>query len=632
MEVVVPVAATGAFQVAWLMIAIPCCVAMVLLLGGRATDAWGHWLGVCGAVASFLVAIVVFFQMLGAEVADRAVRVPIFDWVDVGTLHLRADLLVDQLAILFALLVTGVGSLIFVYSVGYMAHDPNRRRFFAYLNLFIAAMLTLVLADNYALLFVGWGGVGLASYLLIGFWQRRRSAALAAKKAFVVNRIGDLGLLLAMFTLLAHFGTLNFAEVNAHAEQLPQGWATAVGLFLLLAACGKSAQVPLQCWLLDAMEGPTPVSALIHAATMVTAGVYLVVRSHHLYALSEAASLAVCIVGAVTLIAGAWVGSTKDDIKKVLAGSTMSQIGYMMLAAGIGPAGGAFAIFHLFTHGFFKANMFLGAGSVMHAMSDDTDMRHFGGLRRALPWTFVTFGIGYLAIIGIPPLAGFYSKDHIVVAAYERGPVFGVIAMVGALITAFYMTRLMMLTFFGKQRWAADAHPHESPWVMVVPLVVLAAGSAVLGMLLNTAIQHWLAPPTGGHPHDSGLLEVPWQGWLTLVLVVVGVAIGAFAYRGEISYEQPPTRNPLLYIGRNDLLADKFNDAVFVRGGGALVSGVQQVDDLLIDGGVRSAAEMTAGLGGILARLQSGYIRNYGLAMVCGVVLVCTVTVLGRLG
>ncbi len=588
LEIVNPVEATGLFQSAWLMIAIPLVVAAILLLAGKASNAWGHWLGVLGAIGSFLVAVALFIQMLGAPVAERAVHVPMFGWIQTGAVDLKAALLVDQLSILFALLVTGVGSLIFIYSVGYMAHDPNRRRFFAFLNIFIAAMLTLVLADGYALLFVGWEGVGLASYLLIGFWQERRSAALAAKKAFIVNRIGDLGLLAALFTMVALFGSANFNDVNKAVADANPTWITAIGFFLLLAACGKSAQVPLQSWLLDAMEGPTPVSALIHAATMVTAGVYLVVRSHSIYELTAAASLAVCIVGVVTLLAGAWVGSTKDDIKKVLAGSTMSQIGYMMLAAGLGPVGGAFAIFHLFTHGFFKANMFLGAGSVMHAMNDDTDMRHFGGLRKVLPYTFWTFACGYLAIIGIPPLSGFYSKDHIIVAAWEKGIAFGVLAMIGAAITAFYMTRLMMMTFMGKKRWAEGVHPHESPAVMVGPLVVLAIGSVFLGALLNNAIQHWLAPPTGHHPHDAALWAIPWRGWATLFLVLAGVAVAWLVYRDEISFEQPKTKNPIIYIGRNDLLADQFNDAVFVRGGGKLVSAVQTVDDMLVDGGVRS--------------------------------------------
>ncbi len=631
LEIVIPVEATGLFSYSWLMIAIPMLVSAILLLGGKATDSWGHWLGVLGVLGSLAVALALWITMLGLPVAERAVHVSGFDWVSVGNLNLQAGLLVDQLSILFALLVTGVGSLIFIYSVGYMAHDPNRRLFFAFLNLFIVAMLVLVLADNYLLLFLGWEGVGLASYLLIGFWQGRHSAALAAKKAFVVNRVGDLGLLTAMFTMVGLFGSVNFTDVNQAVGSASTTWLTALGLFLLLAACGKSAQVPLQSWLLDAMEGPTPVSALIHAATMVTAGVYLVVRSHSIYELTAAASLAVCIVGVVTLLAGAWIGSTKDDIKKVLAGSTMSQIGYMMLAAGIGPAGGAFAIFHLFTHGFFKANLFLGAGSVMHAMNDDTDMRHFGALRKVMPWTFVTFGISYLAIIGIPPLAGFYSKDHIVVAAWEQGWYFGLLATLGAGITAFYMTRLMMMTFFGKKRWAEGVHPHESPKILLFPLIVLSIGAIVLGVVLNNAIQYWLAPPTGGHPHSAAWWDIPWQGWVTLLVVLVGVGIGYLMYRGEISYEQPHTINPIVYIGRNDLLADQFNDVVFVRGGGAAAAAVATLDDVIVDGSVRSAGSLAKGIGGALSKLESGYARSYGLTMVIGAIAVGVVLILGRL-
>ena len=331
---------------------------------------------------------------------------PLYDWISIGAWNIGAGLLVDQLSVLFVLLITGVGGLIHIYSIGYMAHDERRRRFFAFLNLFIAAMLLLVLADNYLVLFVGWEGVGLASYLLIGFWQHKPTAATAAKKAFVVNRVGDMGMSLAVMLMLWAFGSSAFVDVNEGMASASSTVALLLGLLLLLGACGKSAQVPLQSWLLDAMEGPTPVSALIHAATMVTAGVYLIVRSNAIFVQSEAASTAVVIVGTVTLLFGAWIGCAKDDIKKALAGSTMSQIGYMMLAAGIGPAGYAYAIFHLLTHGFFKANLFLGAGSVMHAMDDDVDMRHYGGLARILPITCATFAAGYLAIIGFPFFAG----------------------------------------------------------------------------------------------------------------------------------------------------------------------------------------------------------------------------------
>ena len=354
----------------------------------------------------------------------------------VGELHVDFGLQLDQLSMCFVLLITGVGSLIHIYSVGYMAEDPDRRRFFAYLNLFLSAMLLLVLADNYLGLYVGWEGVGLASYLLIGFWQHKPSAATAAKKAFVVNRVGDIGLAVALMVMFAYIGSISFEGVFAAAPELGEGTLNAIGLLLLLAACGKSAQVPLQSWLGDAMEGPTPVSALIHAATMVTAGVYLIVRSGPVFDLAPGAQLGVVIVGAVTLLFGAIIGCAKDDIKKALAASTMSQIGYMVLAAGLGPAGYAVAIMHLLTHGFFKAGLFLGAGSVMHAMDDEVNMRHYGGLRKLLPITFATFGLGYLAIIGVPPLAGFFSKDGIIEAALGAGGAKGIILGGAAILGA----------------------------------------------------------------------------------------------------------------------------------------------------------------------------------------------------
>src|SRR3954451_18007518 len=393
MESVTPVLGTGFFTLAWLLVAVPAASAAVLLFVGRAGDRWGHYLGTVAPIVSFVIGVVYFASLLGRDEAQRAVSVPLYDWISSGSWNIRAGFLIAQLSIVFVLLITGVGSLIHVYSIGYMAHDPRRRRFFGFLNLFVASMLLLVLADNYLVLFVGWEGVGLASYLLIGFWQERPSAATAAKKAFVVNRVGDLGMSLAIMLMLAAFGSSAFVDVNAAVGSLSVPLATVLGLLLLLGACGKSAQVPLQSWLLDAMEGPTPVSALIHAATMVTAGVYLIVRSHAILIHAPVASEVVVIVGTVTLLFGAWIGCAKDDIKKVLAGSSMSQIGYMVLAAWSGPAGYAFAICHLLTHGFFKANMFHGAGSVMHAMDDDVNMRKYGALRGVMVITFATFGL-----------------------------------------------------------------------------------------------------------------------------------------------------------------------------------------------------------------------------------------------
>src|ERR1700742_5110332 len=497
-------AATGVLRASWLLLAFPVFGAAVLVIGGRFTDKWGHLLGVLMSLASFVYGVIAFFTLLGYN-GNRSRDLHMSSWIPVNGFQANIGILLDPLSICFVLLITGVGSLILIYSVGYMAHDPERRRFFGYLNLFIAAMLLLVLSDNYLALYAGWEGVGLASYLLIGFWQFKSSAAVAAKKAFIANRVGDVGLSLAIMLMFAEFGTFNFTGVFDSVKSGGTGITTALGLLLLLAACGKSAQVPLQSWLLDAMEGPTPVSALIHAATMVTAGVYLIVRSNPIFNLSGPAQLAVTVVGAVTLLFGAIIGCAKDDIKKALAGSTMSQIGYMTLAAGLGPAGYVFAIAHLLAHGVFKAGLFLGAGSVMHGLDEEVNMRRYGALRKFLPISFVTFGLGYLAIIGVPPFSGFFTKDGIVDAAWEKGGTSGHIlaacAIVGAAVTAFYMTRVMLMTWFGTARWKEEGvlggagahpahtepvvpHPHESPLLMTIPMILLAVGSVAAGWFL----------------------------------------------------------------------------------------------------------------------------------------------------
>ncbi|MFL6064019.1 MAG: NADH-quinone oxidoreductase subunit L [Friedmanniella sp.] len=637
LELVNPVVAGGLFSYAWLLIAIPAASAAVLLLVGRLGDAWGHLLGTVAPLVSFVLGLVLFVQLLGRGEAERAVSVPLYTWIASGGWNIGVGLLFDQLSAVFVLLITGVGGLIHVYSIGYMAHDEQRRRFFGYLNLFVAAMLLLVLADNYLVLFVGWEGVGLASYLLIGFWQYRPSAATAAKKAFVVNRVGDMGMSIAIMFMLYLFGSSAFVDVDAGAPLMPPVVATVLGLLLLFAACGKSAQVPLQSWLLDAMEGPTPVSALIHAATMVTAGVYLITRSHAIFAESSAASTAVVVVGTVTLLFGAWIGCAKDDIKKVLAGSTMSQIGYMMLAAGIGPAGYAFAIFHLLTHGFFKANMFLGAGSVMHGMEDDVNMRHYGGLARLMPITFVTFAMGYLAIIGFPFFAGYYSKDHIIEAAFERNLLVGVLALVGAGITAFYMTRLMMMTFLGAKRWQKGVHPHESPLVMTIPLIVLAAASVFGGLVLNNWIEGWLDPAVGGNHaagEQPGLLHFSLVGVLTLVVVAAGVAVGValFGPRRSIPTEQPASRSPFTLAGRRDLYGDAVNEAVFMRPGQRFTAGLVRFDRSGVDGVVSGTATAIADSSSRLRRVQNGFVRSYALTMMAGAAVVGAVLVLGRLG
>ncbi len=628
----VTIAATGVFSLSWLMIALPAVVAALLLVSGKFFDRTGHWLAVAAVASSFVLAAWMFVDMLIADPEHRAVSVPLFTWIQSGPWTVSAGLQIDQLSILFALLITGVGSLIHLYSVGYMAHDERRRRFFAFLNLFIAAMLILVLADNYLVLFVGWEGVGLASYLLIGFWQHKPSAAAAAKKAFVMNRVGDLGLTMAVMSMLALFGSSSFDAVNAGAGKLSPGWATAIGLFLLLAACGKSAQVPLQDWLLDAMEGPTPVSALIHAATMVTAGVYLVVRSHEVFEMSAIASTAVVIVGTVTLLFGAWIGTSKDDIKKVLAGSTMSQIGYMMLAAGIGPAGYAFAIFHLLTHGFFKANMFLGAGSVMHAMDDDVDMRHYGALAKMMRVTFLTFAMGYLAIIGFPFFAGYFSKDHIIEAAFNHNVWIGSAALIGAGITAFYMTRLMLMTFYGEERWREGVHPHESPKVMTIPLIVLAIFSVVGGALMNNWIQDWLEPATGGHVEEISLMPT-LIGWLTLVVVALGVTVAWFVFGAKkVPDVAPVSHNFFTVMGRNDLYGETVNDVLVVQPTMIASRGVVVADHKILDGGANGLATAFSGLSGQIRKLQNGQVRTYALTMALGVVLVGVVMILSQLG
>ncbi|MCB1263248.1 MAG: NADH-quinone oxidoreductase subunit L, partial [Mycobacterium sp.] len=555
----------------WLTIALPLAGATVLLLGGRATNVWGHLLACAMVIASFVCGAALFAHLLGLPAADRVVHETLFSWVPVGVLRVDFGLQFDALSACFVLLITGVGALIHVYSIGYMAHDPDRRRFFAYLNLFVAAMLLLVLADNYLGLYAGWEGVGLASYLLIGFWSAKPSAATAAKKAFVVNRVGDMGLAIALMVMVATVGSVGFAPVFDAAPRMSEGALTAIGLLLLLGACGKSAQVPLQSWLGDAMEGPTPVSALIHAATMVTAGVYLIVRSGPVFNLAPAAQTAVVIVGAVTLLFGAIIGCAKDDIKKALAASTMSQIGYMVLAAGLGPAGYAVAILHLLTHGFFKAGLFLGAGSVMHAMSDETDMRRYGELRAVLPITFVTFGLGYLAIIGVPPFAGFFSKDAIIEAAFNAGGLRGVLlggaTLLGAAITAYYMTRVMLLTFFGTARWTAkiaDKYPHESPPVMTAPMIVLAIGSVGAGavLALGHTLARWLEPVVGTHEAHHAV-----PAWVTTVAALTAVAVGVgIAYRQYANRRVPQTApqdvSALTVAARRDLYGDAVNEAV----------------------------------------------------------------------
>jgi NADH-quinone oxidoreductase subunit L len=624
--------AEGVFSLLWVLIALPAVGALILLLGGRRTNTWGPYLGILTVVGSAVIAIVMLLAMMAEPAEQRTVIQNVYDWVFVGSFQVSFALQLDQLSIVFVLLITLVGSLIFIYSLGYMAHDPDRRKFFAYLNLFVAAMLLLVLANNYLLLYVGWEGVGLASYLLIGFWQRKPTAAAAAKKAFVINRVGDVGLSVAIMLIFITFGSVTFQDVFGQVGEASEGTLTAIGLLLLLAAAGKSAQFPLQAWLLDAMEGPTPVSALIHAATMVTAGVYLIARSNAIYNAATWAATAVVVVGLITIFMGAIIGSAKDDIKKSLAGSTMSQIGYMVFAAGLGPIGYVFAIFHLLTHGVFKAGLFLGAGSVMHGMNDGVNMRRYGALKGVMVVTFITFMAGYLAIIGIPPFSGFWSKDEIIHAAFERNWVIGAAAILAAGITGFYMTRMIAMTFFGKKRWEDDAHPHESPAVMTIPLVILALGSTFLGMALLFwgDIEKWLEPVVG---YES--VPTPLPTWVyivvTLVVVIIGAIIGWVMYaRKEVPIEAPHG-SVLTRAARQDLYGDAVNDVLVVQPTYRTAGALTTFDNKAVDGFVNWTATFVGDLSKRLRRSQTGFARSYALSMVGGAIVLLVALILVRL-
>ena len=630
----------GLAHLTWLLVALPAASAAVLFLGGRRTNAWGHLLGCAAPIASFVLGVALFFDLTGKQTYDRQIDQHLFSWVPVTGFKADVGMLLDPLSLVFVLLITGVGSLIHIYSIGYMEHDPDRRRFFAELNLFVAAMLLLVLADNYLLLYVGWEGVGLASYLLIGFWSYKPSAAVAAKKAFLVNRVGDTGLSLAIMMMFTTFGTFSFAGVFGGAHGAHNGTVTAIGLLLLLGACGKSAQAPLQSWLLDAMEGPTPVSALIHAATMVTAGVYLIARSHPIYDVSVDARTAVEIVGAVTLVMGAIIGCAYDDIKKVLAASTMSQIGYMMLAVGLGPTAYAIGIMHLLTHGFFKANMFLGAGSVMHGMNDEVNMRRYGGLRKVMPVTFWTFAAGYLAIIGFPLTSGFFSKDKIIEAALDKGGaegwILGLVALAGAGLTAFYMSRLMIMTFFGNRRWSKDAHPHESPSVMTGPMAVLALGSLVVGglLVLGASLQHFLTPSVGKSVEEGAHTMAPLVlTALTLLVIAGGVAAAWWlVYRKPVPVEQPLNVTPMTWAARRSLYGDALNESLFMRPGAYLTRALVFFDGRGVDGAVNGLAALVGGTSGRVRRAQTGFARSYALSMLIGALLVSAALFVVRAG
>jgi NADH-quinone oxidoreductase subunit L len=610
----------------WLLIAIPAASAAILLVAGKRADKWGHILGVASVGASFVLGVVYFFALRGLS-GSRTAELNLWSFIPVGRLQVEFGFLFDPLAAIFVLLITGVGFLIHLYAVGYMAEDPGRRRFFGYFNLFVAAMLTLVLANNYLVLYLGWEGVGLASYLLIAFYTLRPAAATAGKKAFIMNRVGDFGMSIAMFLMFSAFGTLNFSGVFNGVPHASSGIVLALALLLLLGGCAKSGQFPLQAWLPDAMEGPTPVSALIHAATMVTAGVYLIARSEPIFNASYDARSVVVAIGAFTLIIGSIIGCAKDDIKRVLAWSTVSQIGYMFLGVGLGGAAYALALIHLLAHGFFKANLFLSAGSVMHGMHDQTDIRRFGGLWKYMKITWLTFAMGWLAIIGIPPLSGFFTKDPIIFAAFNRpgwsGWVLGLAAMFGAGLTAFYMTRLFILTFHGPERYTEDnKHPHESPPIMTIPLILLALGSIIAGVLMKSPVVNWLTPVLN-EPHEVAHTHINelTVTLLTLLLVLLG-GFGAWALFRNGTALEPQPAGAVVTAARNNLYGDALNEALFEKPGTYLTRALVFFDNKGIDGFVNGLAALVGGGSGRLRRAQTGYVRTYALSILGGALIV----------
>ncbi|MFJ8831496.1 NADH-quinone oxidoreductase subunit L [Micromonospora aurantiaca] len=626
-EAVTFATADGMLGSVWLLVAIPLVSAAILLLLGKRADRWGHWLGVGAIGAAFVLGLTYFLQLRGLE--NKQVELSLWDFMAVGNLKVDFGLLFDPLAAVFVLLITGVGFLIHLYAVEYMAHDAGRRLFFAYFNLFVAAMLLLVLGNNYVMLYFGWEGVGLASYLLISFWYGRPSAATAGKKAFLMNRVGDAGLAIGIFIMFAVLGTTQYDEVFNGVGSMTSTTVLVLGLLLLLGAAGKSGQFPLQAWLPDAMEGPTPVSALIHAATMVTAGVYLIARSNAIFSANETLQLVVVSVGALTLLMGCIIGAAKDDIKRVLAWSTVSQIGYMFLGVGLGGGAYALAIVHLLAHGFFKANMFLGAGSVMHGMNDQVDIRRFGGLSKYMKVTWLTFMMGWLAIIGMFPFSGYFSKEPIIVAAFEREGwtawLFGMAALLGAGLTAFYMTRLFVLTFHGPKRWTEDIeHPHESPKLMTIPLILLAVGSVGAGFLLATSVPDWLTA-TNGLAAESGEHAPVLAHWLltalSLLLTVLGAGLAWFLFRSGTATEPQPA-GVVVTAARRNLYTDAFNEAVFEKPGIFLTRALVFLDNRGVDGLVNGLAAAVGGGSGRLRRLQTGFVRSYATSILTGALLV----------
>ena len=625
-------------ELVWLIPALPMAGFAVLLLAGpRLGEPRAGWLATAASAGSFLFTLVTFGGLLGLDSATtggagghggRWFVSTLFEWMPIGGLEVDAALLVDPLSMTMALFVTGVGTLIHLYSVGYMHGDPKYSKFFLYLNLFLFSMLMLVLGENLVVTFLGWEGVGTCSYLLISFWHERPTAATAGKKAFVTNRIGDFGFMVATFLLWTTLGTVSYAgpeSLAAGAPALATGTATAVSLLLLLAAAGKSAQLPLYVWLPDAMEGPTPVSAMVHAATMVTAGVYLLVRLNPVLDASEGALLVIAIVGAATALFAALAAVAQHDIKKVLAYSTVSQLGYMFLAIGSGAY--VAAIFHVITHAFFKGLLFLGAGSVIHGLGDEQDMRRMGALRAVMPITAVTFIVGWLAIAGVPPLSGFWSKDEILLAAWEQpdiGPLLWIVGLVTALLTAYYMSRQTFLVFFGGQRWDDSAHPHESPATMTLPLVLLAGAAAIGGIMNLPLVGDWLVlehflEPVLAHPHDfsSGTGDKLWLGLGAVIAALIGISVAALAWlRSRIPADklEPALLENVFYV--DSTISN------FVGGPGTRAfEAAATADRRFVDGAVNGVAKLVRMLGEAVRPLQSGYLRHYASGVAVGAII-----------
>ncbi|MBK9099165.1 MAG: NADH-quinone oxidoreductase subunit L [bacterium] len=606
-------------------------------------------IGIVGSGAiglSFIVAVGAFFETLALPVEQRLNIVTLFQWIAVGGLNISFSYQVDQLSLVMSLIVTGVGFIIHVYSIGYMHGDKSFWRFFAYLNLFIFAMMNLVLADNFLLLFLGWEGVGLCSYLLIGFWYDRKfeksTTSAAGLKAFIVNRIGDFGFLLGMFLIYSTFGTLIFTDVFARAVSfnVPEHIFVLIAIFLFIGATGKSAQIPLLVWLPDAMAGPTPVSALIHAATMVTAGVYMVARCSIIYASAPAAMMVVAVIGVFTAFFAATIGLVQNDIKKVLAYSTVSQLGYMFLALGAGAFSAG--IFHVMTHAFFKALLFLGAGSVIHSMHEQQDIRHYGGLKKYMPLTYGTFLVAAVAISGIPPLSGFFSKDEILWYSYANlGIIFWIIGVITAVMTAFYMFRLYFMTFEGNEKFDHHkVHPHESPKVMTYPLVVLAVLSAIGGFIgvpeifsgeHGNLFHSWLAPvfktaeiklmDFGSHSHFEELL---------LMIISIVAAVSAILYARFVYLKKPEVADKTAskFKGAYNVLLNKYflDEAYEVSIVNPIVKGSENIlwkiaDNKIIDGLINYLAKLIEGISGVIKKIQNGVAQSYALVMVLGILI-----------